>query len=197
MIKRFSVLVLVALVAVGAEFKGGFWTFENVHGLKGLSTPTVKRGDMAFVSGDTDAFYRYSDFSTATGDDDAVVEPTNSSGRWIKVSSSEGGGATSPSLVDLTYAANISLNFATNSSQWLVLAGNVTFTGTGYARSGVPQVVLSIDADGSDRTITCPSGWRWMSGTNTITLGAYKIGTLTVWSRSTQETNVVASWISE
>lgn len=100
-----------------------------------------------------------------------------------------------PDISSLAYASSITLNVSTNANQWLVLAGNVTFSTTSVTSNRI--VTIRIDSDSSDRTIIMPSGWRYMSGAVTNTLYATKIGTLTFKSYGTSDTNIIASWVSE
>lgn len=70
-------------------------------------------------------------------------------------------------------------------------AGALTFAGSNYT-AGVSKTVIW-DGGASDRTITFPSGWVFVSSKPT-TLLANKRGVLSVTSHGTNEADVTAAW---
>jgi len=85
----------------------------------------------------------------------------------------------------------VALDFAGDSIVTRSAAGNVTFTGTNYTagRSATVRIV----ADGTDRDLTFPSNWKWVSLKPT-SLTASETGILTVTCFGSADTDAVAAW---
>jgi hypothetical protein len=95
----------------------------------------------------------------------------------------------------LIYATNVSINFQTFAGKRLTLAGNVTFSGTGYLFGA--YVIMRIICDGSTRTLAFPSGWKFVGAAAPASIAANKTALLQLWSFGTTEADVVAQYVVE
>lgn len=86
---------------------------------------------------------------------------------------------------------NISIDFNAAALKALTLSGNTTFT-TANLAAGI-SVSMMVTADGTNRTLTFPAGWIWVSLTP-ATLNANKNAVLSLISRSSTDANVYAAW---
>jgi len=93
-----------------------------------------------------------------------------------------------------TYAATIDISFALN-THWLArlaLTGNITFTSSGWLTSTYKRIKIS--SDGSVRTFTFPSNWKFIGAAAPANIAANKVGILELWCDGTAETDVCARW---
>lgn len=92
----------------------------------------------------------------------------------------------------LTYAATTDIDFSVNAGyRMLALTGNVTFTTSNKAAKA--QVTIRVAADATERTLTFPAEWIWVS-TKPTTIPANGVGMLILRCESTTEGSVYASW---
>ena len=73
--------------------------------VKAISAADRANGQILFNYG-TDKFYKFDSASSATDDDDLVLQPTVGTGRWLAITSG-GGGASGDSLVQ-TFETSVS-----------------------------------------------------------------------------------------
>lgn len=99
---------LVSIVSA-AESPTGLYQRENQYQVKAIGSP--QQNDVAFAFG-TGAFYRYDLFSAEAGDDDAVLEPANGIGRWLKISLGTTGEESSNTLFATNAVGTITNNTA-------------------------------------------------------------------------------------
>ncbi len=93
----------------------------------------------------------------------------------------------------LTYAASLALDFATDGYYSLSLTGDVTFTTSN--RSAGKALSIRVAADNSSRTLTFPTGWKWLNVASApASIAAQKTGVLSVTAFGTAETDIVAVW---
>jgi hypothetical protein len=95
----------------------------------------------------------------------------------------------------LTYATNVNLNFQSFAGKRLALAGNVTFSASGHLFGA--YIILRIVCDGSTRTLTFPSGWKFVGSAVPANIAANKTALLQLWSFGTQDSDVVAQYLVE
>jgi hypothetical protein len=95
----------------------------------------------------------------------------------------------------LAYATGVNINFQTFAGKRLSLAGNVTFSGSGYLFGA--YVILRIVCDASLRTLGFPSGWKFMGAAAPASIAASKTALLRLWCFGTNETDVVAHYLVE
>ena len=104
-------------------------------------------------------------------------------------------GMVGPSFSSLTYAASVALTFAAQAKvHELTLGGNITFTASGYTQGR--EIRINITADGTSRTFTFPSAWKWLCGKPTGIV-AGKVGVLSLTCRTGVESGVIAVWAVE
>ena len=92
---------------------------------------------------------------------------------------------------ELTYASNVALNFATFGSKRITLAGNVTFSATGFLYGS--QLHLKILCDGTPRNMTWP-GWKFVGAAAPASIAANKTALLQLWAFGLGDTDVVAQY---
>ena len=95
----------------------------------------------------------------------------------------------------LTFASNITLNFATFYGKRLTLAGNVTFSATGHLFGA--QLIMRVVCDATLRTLGWPSSWKWVGSAPPANIAANKTALLQLWSFGTTDTDIVARWLVE
>jgi hypothetical protein len=95
----------------------------------------------------------------------------------------------------LAYASNININFQTFGGKRVTLAGNVTFSGSGYLFGA--YVVMRIVCDGTNRTLGWPAGWKFVGSAAPTSINANKTALLHLWSFGTAEADVVAQYLVE
>lgn len=95
----------------------------------------------------------------------------------------------------LTYGATTNLDFTTNDTQTLTLAGSVTFTTSNLANGRTKSI--RIIGDGSTRTFTFPVGWKFVSGAAPASLAANKTAFLSLIAFGTADTDVVAGYSTQ
>jgi hypothetical protein len=94
----------------------------------------------------------------------------------------------------ITYAASVAVNCAGSSFAAITLAGNVAFTTSNRGNGRYVSVIIA--SDGSERTLSFESGWRWL-GTKPTTIAASKIGMLSLCCTGTFTGDVVAAYAVE
>lgn len=90
----------------------------------------------------------------------------------------------------LPYASVLTLNFNTQSSYLVTLAGNITFASSSL-NSG-SQVMVKILCDGVARNLTFPSGWKFLGAAAPTSIAANKTALLHLWNFGTTDADVVA-----
>jgi hypothetical protein len=95
----------------------------------------------------------------------------------------------------LAYATNVNLNFQSFAGKRLSLAGNVTFSASGYLFGAF--VILRIMCDGTNRTLAFPASWKFVGSAVPTTINAGKTALLHLWSFGTTEADVVAQYLVE
>jgi hypothetical protein len=95
----------------------------------------------------------------------------------------------------LAYASNININFQTFAGKRVALAGNVTFSGSGYLFGS--YVIVRIVCDSSSRTLAFPSGWKFVGAAAPSSIAANKTAVMRLWSFGTVEADVVANYLVE
>ena len=95
----------------------------------------------------------------------------------------------------LTFASNITLNFATFHGKRLTLTGNVTFSATGHLFGA--QMIMRVVCDATLRTLGWPSSWKWVGSTPPANIAANKTALLQLWSFGTTDADIVARWLVE
>lgn len=88
----------------------------------------------------------------------------------------------------------VALDFSGDSIVTRSAAGDVTFTGANYTAG--KSSTVRIVCDGTDRNLTFPATWVWVSYTP-ASIAASKTGVLAVTSFGTSESNCVAAWTVE
>ena len=97
-----------------------------------------------------------------------------------------------PALSALTYSSTLDLAFtAAPQRRSLTLTGNITFTGSGYSDARETQVFIT--GDSSLRTLTFPSGWKFI-GTKPSDIAASKVAVLSLQCLGSTEGSVRAAW---
>ena len=96
---------------------------------------------------------------------------------------------------ELTYASNVALSFATFGSKRLTLAGNVTFTATGFLYGS--QLHLEIRCDGTGRTLAFPAGWKFVGSAAPASIAADKTALLHLWTFGLTDADVLAHYLVE
>jgi hypothetical protein len=95
----------------------------------------------------------------------------------------------------LVYGASVLLDFNSEGHKRLNLAGNVAFN-TANIDYG-KQMIAKILCDGSLRTLTFPSGWKFVGGTAPANIAANKTALLTLHGFGTTDADVVAHYLVE
>jgi hypothetical protein len=95
----------------------------------------------------------------------------------------------------LAYATNVNLNFQSFGGKRLALAGNVTFSASGHLFGA--YIIMRIVCDGTNRTLTFPSNWKFVGGAVPSTINAGKTALLQLWSFGTADAEVVAQYAVE
>jgi hypothetical protein len=88
----------------------------------------------------------------------------------------------------------VAMDFTTDKVITRTATGAVTFTGTNYTAGR--SVTVRIVPGASSRTISFPSGWKFVSFKPT-SIAANKVGVLAVTSFGTAEADCVAAWAAE
>jgi hypothetical protein len=96
---------------------------------------------------------------------------------------------------DLPWATPFTLNFGTFAGYKITLAGNITFNTVALEPSR--RMTLVLVGDASSRTLTWPSGWRWIGGSAPASLAANKVAWLELLSTTTADSGVLARWSVE
>jgi hypothetical protein len=95
----------------------------------------------------------------------------------------------------LTYATGVNINFQSFAGKRLTLAGNVTFSGSGYLFGA--YVIVRIVCDGTLRTLGFPANWKFVGTAAPASIAANKTALLRLWSFGTTEADVVANYLVE
>jgi hypothetical protein len=95
----------------------------------------------------------------------------------------------------LAYASNVVLNFQTFGSKRITLAGNVTFSASGFGFGS--RLELRILCDGTARNLIWPAGWKFVGAAAPASIAANKTALLHLWAFGLAETDVVAQYIVE
>lgn len=122
--------------------------------------------------------------ATAPGYSDASIAAVDSQGLSAKTF-----------LATIAAAGDATLDPGDAGLQTLTLSGNTTFdtTLTGFASGKGRAMQLRVTCDGSERTLTFPSDWKWM-GSKPATLAANAQAVLSLTSWGPDEDDVVAVW---
>ncbi|MCB2379790.1 hypothetical protein LGH70_19495 [Hymenobacter sp. BT635] len=94
-------------------------------------------------------------------------------------------------LSAMGYAASVTVDFATDNVRNLVLAGNLTISGTSN-RGNARQKMIRIICDASSRTLAFPAGWDWLGEGAPAALPANKKGILSLYCFGPLESDVTA-----
>lgn len=131
-------------------------------------------------------------FTKATLTAGAGMTVTNASGAITLAQSTY-------ALSTITYASSLVLDFSDlNDLKTVALTGNVTLSTSN--RAAGYSYLLRIVGDGSSRTITVSSSWKFVGQqptANTFTLGANKTAVLNLLCFGTAETDVLASYSAQ
>jgi hypothetical protein len=92
-----------------------------------------------------------------------------------------------------TYSATTDI-VMTKTLQTVTLTGNITFTTS--AKAAGQYVTVRVVGDGSNRTLTFPGTWVWVGSVAPSTLLASKVGVLSLICFGSNDSDVVASWVS-
>ena len=95
----------------------------------------------------------------------------------------------------LAYASAVNINFQTFAGKRLTLAGNVTFSASGYLFGA--YVNMRIVCDGSVRTLGFPAGWKFVGAAAPASIAANKTALLRLYSFGTTEADVIAHYLVE
>jgi hypothetical protein len=95
---------------------------------------------------------------------------------------------------EIPYASNIVFNFLSFGSKRITLAGDVTFSATGFGYG--TYINVRIRCDGTPRNLNWP-GWKFVGGAAPATIAANKTALLHLWAFGLAETDVVAQYIVE
>jgi hypothetical protein len=98
-------------------------------------------------------------------------------------------------LQTLTWAASIQIHFANYARYRVTLAGNTTFTSTGWLVGAEPEVHITCDA--TLRTLTWPAAWVWVGAAAPANIAANKRAVLKLLCVGTNESDVRARWLAE
>jgi len=94
----------------------------------------------------------------------------------------------------LAYASNVALNFGAFGSKRITLAGNVTFSASGFGFGS--YLNLKILCDGSSRNLTFPS-WKFVGSSVPASIAANKTALLHLWAFGLADADIVAQYIVE
>lgn len=94
----------------------------------------------------------------------------------------------------LTYAGTTTIDFSGDGFKTITLTGNITFATSNLA-AGKPVTVIIV-GDTSTRTFSFPA-WKFVGAAAPASLAANKVATLTLFSRSTTDANVIAAYAAE
>lgn len=164
----------------------------DVNAIKAISSADRSTGQLVLNYG-TGKLYYFDGSSTATADDDAVIQPTSGSGRWLRQSSSGGAAsAGSTDAIDIVidkcqmehfgYDTDPLTNSIHKAFRFPETNFNVTlledYTATG---ANMKIVVNSLAPLSTDFRTDSATGWTAQSAGNTLTAsstaGDFKIGT--------------------
>lgn len=90
------------------------------------------------------------------------------------------------------YAASVTFNFGSYGLKRLDLTGNVTVSAINMQNGR--NLTVRFASDASSRTLTWPSGWRWIGSAAPASLAASKVAMLRLWCFGTAESDVMAKW---
>jgi hypothetical protein len=102
----------------------------NVTALKAIDTTGL--ADKVLIFSEDKGLYRFDEDSTATGDDDGVVDPTTGPGRWIKMSSTSAHNAVTIATGSTNYLSLTSSTQELNFSKYDLLSGSGTANQIAY-----------------------------------------------------------------
>jgi hypothetical protein len=94
----------------------------------------------------------------------------------------------------IAYTSDVVLSFAGFGSKRLTLAGNVTFSATGFGFG--TYLNLRILCDGTARNLSWP-GWKFVGAAAPASIAANKTALLHLWAFGFADTDVVAQYIVE
>ena len=106
-----------------------------------------------------------------------------------------GSGSSSYDLETLTYSASVVLDFSTDAYKTLSLTGDVTFASTNL--SSVKPLAIRIVADGTDRALSFPASWVFLTNSAPASIAAGKTAILSVTSFGSTDADVVAAYAVE
>ena len=92
----------------------------------------------------------------------------------------------------ITYASNVTIDFAQYASARIDLTGNITFALTGDLFGS--HLWLRVKCDGTQRTLTFPGGWTFVGAAAPANIAANKTAILELWSQGTTDSTIVARW---
>ena len=95
---------------------------------------------------------------------------------------------------EIPYASNIVFNFLSFGSKRITLAGDVTFSATGFGFG--TYINARIRCDGTPRNLNWP-GWKFVGSAPPAAIAANKTALLHLWAFGLAETDVVAQYIVE
>lgn len=154
----------------------------------GGGTTNFLRADGTFAAppgGNTDLSYEAATrlLSSSTGADATLP----------LVGTTAAGLAPGTSFAAISYAASIELDIAVLNGQYrtIALTGNLTLTTTN--RAAGRMVALRLDADGTDRALTFPAGWEFLSGRPSV-LKANETAVLSLTFYGANDTDCIAAY---
>ena len=170
-----------------------------------LPNTTVAAGTYTYASVTVDAQGRITSASSGTppgpGTTDLGYEAatrllTSSTGADVTlplVGTTSAGLAPSTSFAAISYAASIELDIAALNGQYrsIALTGNLTLSTTN--RAAGRMVALRLDADGTNRALTFPAGWEFLSGRPSV-LKANETAVLSLTFYGANDTDCVAAY---
>ena len=109
------------------------------------------------------------------------------------VTTSTAGLRAATSFSAITYGASVALDFASLDAQYrtISLTGNLELTTSNLANGRT--LVLRLVADGSQRTLTFPTDWKFL-GTKPANIAASKMGVISITAFGTTNADVVAAY---
>lgn len=100
-----------------------------------------------------------------------------------------------PASAALSYAASVQIDFQAALQQTIALTGDLTLTQANVAAGR--RVTVILDADGSTRNLTFPSGWVFLGAAAPASIAANKRGKLELEATGAAEADVTAIWTVE
>jgi hypothetical protein len=87
------------------------------------------------------------------------------------------------------------LDFSGDQFQDISISANTTFTGSNYAIGRGKTIIITTDA--TERTLTFPSGWKFLNSSKPTSQPASKIGVLSLVCQTGAESGVLATYARE